>query len=96
VSKEEQSRIIGEVIQDYVDSKRKLAAMRADLQKESEKYEKAAECLRNAAKCQNPTELTSVAVATFDRLPKLISDLQSEMHRHAELLARVKQFGLEG
>jgi chromosome condensin MukBEF complex kleisin-like MukF subunit len=97
LSKDEQARIIGDSVQEYMDSKWRIAVRRAQLLRESDNYQKAAECLRAAAAQQDPQQISSVDVATLEqgRLEKLIADLQSELFRHASLLGTIKAFGIQ-
>jgi chromosome condensin MukBEF complex kleisin-like MukF subunit len=98
LTRDEQARIIGDSVQEYMDSKWRIAVTRAQLLRESDNYQKAAECLRAAADQQDPQQISSVDVAALEqgRLEKIIKDLQSELLRHASLLSTIRAFGLQG
>jgi hypothetical protein len=95
MSDEEQAQSIGRLIIAYVNSKRKLAAMQAEISRASELYREAGEALRERA--NDPTVSNEcIGLVPFEELNSLLAEFHAEQKRHAELLQRIKGLGLEG
>lgn len=94
MSADDQALSIGKTVMEYVASKSRLAAIRAEISRAVERLETAATALR-----ERPDERGVVnefsGMPTLESLHKLTSDLRTETHRHEELLKSIKAIGLE-
>ena len=95
MSADDQALSIGRTVLEYVASKRKLAAIRADISRIAKEFEEAAATLRENA--GDPGVVNQfLGLPTYDKLRALTDDLRAETRRHEELLASIKGVGLEG
>ena len=95
MSQEEQAQSIGQLVIAYVDSKRKVAALGAEISRLSDACLRAGEALRDRA--EDPTVNNScTGLPERTKLNSILGEFHSEQKRHAEFLQRIKDVGLEG
>jgi hypothetical protein len=95
MSQEEQAQSIGQLVIAYIESKRKLATLGAEISRLSEACLRAGEALRDRA--DDPAVSNScIGLPESTKLNSLLAEFHSEQERHADFLQRIKGVGLEG
>jgi hypothetical protein len=94
MSQEEQAQSIGRLVIAYLESKRKLTALGAEISRMADACLQAGEALRDRA--DDPTVSSSCRLPESTKPTSLLSEFHSEQKRHADFLQRIKALGLEG
>ena len=95
MSADDQALSIGKTVLEYVESKRKVATLRADIARIAQQFENGATILRE--RVTEPAIVNEfIGLTTYERLRALIDDLHTETRRHEKLLKSVRDIGMEG
>jgi hypothetical protein len=92
MSEEDQDLSIGKTVREYIDSKRKLVAIRSELTRIQEQMERIAKDLSDSGMAR---DANLIGLPTETKIRSLTGELTAEDQRHARLLQAIQQLGLE-